>query len=125
MPSQEFAQPVRGSGSEPISTTQSGSFEVDNYTTGNSITIRQSDWTDADADGIYTYVVDPDSVMQMLVFFEIPDPVRYKMTLKDGTTMNPTEPVGVNHTLDFLEIDKIEFQTPDRTASVKGMWGGE
>jgi len=62
--------------------------------------------------------------MQMLVFFSIPEPVRYQMTLKDGTVMTPTEPAGVNHTLDFLEIDKIEFQTPAPEA-VKGMWGGE
>lgn len=105
MGSEEFAQPVRGSGAEPISTTQTSAFEVDNYSNADSV-----------ASSTYPLEVDPVFTIQHLAIFAIPSDKTLDITTSDGTLVSGVRPNGATAYLDGLEIESITVNDPDGTA---------
>lgn len=119
MGSQEFAQAVRGSGSDPIATTASSAFEVDNYNEADSFTVGNG--TNA-----YPLTLDPPEDIQYLIITETGSDIRADITTVSGTTVSDFHLRGAGLSLSSLEIANITFKDPNATgAATFGMWIGE
>ena len=116
MGSKEFAQAVRGSGAEPISTTAASAFEIDKYREGAVF----------DFDGsAYDYSVDPTETIQELLITVAPSS-ELDITTRSGTTIEGFPLNGATLALNTIEIDSVTFKDPNSTtARVAGMWVGE
>lgn len=115
MGSQEFAQAVRGSGAEPISTTSESSFETDNYGNGQGF----------DKDGsAYPYTIDPTFDIQVVHITQA-DNITMKVTTIQGYTFD-VPLAGGTGVIDHISMDKVEFTDPNNTgARISGFVGGE
>lgn len=115
MGSQQFSQPVRGSGGEPIQTTPSGSIQTDNYQAGDGF----------DYDGsAYPYTLNPAETIQELYLTEAGD-VTATITTIQGDTFN-LPLVGSIGSFEGWEIDTVEFTDPNGTAArLAGGWAGD
>jgi len=115
MGGKEYAQMVRGSGQEPISTTQENAFETDNYREGSGF----------DFDGsAYPYTIDPAEDIQELNITGAGD-IDVEITTTSGTvfTLRLNGTVG---SYDKWSIDQITFEDPRGTgAKLIGGWAGE
>jgi hypothetical protein len=116
MGSQEFATPVRGSGSTPIQTNAQGAIETDNYRQGGGF----------DFDGsAYPYTVDPtDFDIQVIHITKASDIVLEITTLTGNTFDVPL--AGGSGVIDWIEVDNFTLKDPNNTnARVAGSYGGE
>lgn len=108
MGSEEFSRPVRGSGSDPVSTTQQGSFTTDNFPEGDSIDIDEYP-AKFNADDDY----DMDYIEEFGIY-SIGDDIEIDVTLDNGTEFT-LKPHGANQVIECWEIESLEFTDPDDT----------
>lgn len=99
MGTQEFAQPVRGSGAQPVSTAVNGAIETNNY--------RNAEYVEYPASYSYGDTVDPAFDVQEILAFRVADGKEVDMTLVDGETVEDVDPAGSEFTLNFLEVDSF------------------
>lgn len=105
MGSEEFAQAVRGSGGQAISTTAAAAFEVDNYQNGAKL-----------QGTAYPLSADPAFTIQHVAIFQLPADKTLDLVTSNGTTISGLEPAGATAYLDGLELDSITVNDPDATA---------
>ena len=116
MASEQFSQAVRGSSGRPISTSESGSMQTDNYEAGDAF----------DAAGGYPVTIEATDInaIQEILLFEAGDIDVEIQTIQGQTfTIRLHKTVGE---IDTWEIQQATFSDPRGTgAALSGAWGGE
>lgn len=110
MGSEEFAQAVRGSGGDPIATTQTAAFETDNYGDGDAIVSTT-----------YPIDVDPAFSIQHLAIFAMPDDKTLDVVTGAGVSITGIQPLGATAYLDGLTIDSLTINDPDATGGTTSL----
>jgi len=115
MASEQFSQAVRGSGAQPITTSNVGSIQTDNYDSGDSF---------ADDGTGYPLAINPPEVIQELYLTDAGDVEMDIHTVQgDVFTVRLAATIGE---WQGWEIDKVVFRDPrNTTAPIYGAWAGE
>lgn len=115
----EFTRAVGGSGQGPVSTSQAGAFETDNYEAGGSFTA-------GNGTNPYPHLVDPAALIQELTITETGTDIRADITTADGTVIEDIHLRGAALAENYISIDSVKFRDPNNTgASTFGFWAGE
>jgi len=111
----EFTYPVGGSGGgTPVSMSQAGAFETDNYGEAGTIQITA-----------YPTTIDPDEFIENLIITETGTEIVATITTKTGTKFD-AHLRGAGIDMDTLEVDQITFKDPTGSgAATYGWWVGE
>lgn len=104
MGQKENARAVRGSGSDPISTTQTAAFEVDNY-----------DEADKLQGSTYPLTSDPTFTVQDWVILQNPGGKTVDLTTASGTTVTGLELGSALIAVDTLRVDSITINDDGAT----------
>jgi hypothetical protein len=115
MPSEQFSQAVRGSSASPVSVSNRGSLDTNDYPTGDAADV---------GGGGYPYTINPAETIKELGFSVVAAEIDVEVTTTDGTTF--TLPLPSPATFDRWDIDQFVLQDPNNNAArVAYFWAGE
>jgi len=115
MGSEEFSRAVRGSGSDPVSVSNRGSLDTNDYPEGNAF--------DDDAGG-YPISVNPAETIKEIGFTVVESEIGVEIHTTSGTVF--TFPLDTNYTFDRWDVDKYVLKDPNsNTPRVGHWWAGE
>jgi len=113
MPSEQFSQAVRGSNATPVSVSNRGSLDTNDYPEGGGFKSSS-----------YPITVNPSEVVKEIVLTVVDTSVDIEITTTSGTTF--TLPVEAPASFEKWDIDEIRFLNPDDASqTVAGAWAGE
>jgi len=113
MGSEQFSVPVRGSGDDPVSVSNRGSLDTNDYPEGDAAEISA-----------YPHSINPPEVVKELGFTKVGSRIDVKITTTSGTSF--TLLLESNFTFDRWDIDSVELQDPNNnTPTVAYFWAGE
>jgi hypothetical protein len=115
MASEQFSQAVRGSGGQPIQTSNIGSIDTNDYQAGDA----------GDEDGsAYPYSINPAETIKEFVFVVVGAEIEATVTTTGGDTFS--FPVPSTMGFDRWDIDSVELSDPNGSnARVAYWWVGE
>lgn len=118
MPSEQFAQAVRGSGTQPIQTNAQGTMETDNYGNGGDFAAG------GETGNTFPFPINPAALMQEVTFTEAGKHVaEFHLTGGDVVELRLEDAVGV---WDKWETDKLVLRDPKGNGNlICGGWAGE
>lgn len=118
MASEQFAQPVRGSGGTAIQTNARGTMETDNYSNGGAYAAGGG------TGNAFPFPVNPAETMQEITFTAASSHVvEVHTTGGDVFDLRMEGSLGV---WDKWEVDKLVFKDPKGTGDlICGGWAGE
>jgi hypothetical protein len=115
VPSEQFSQAVRGSNATPVSVSQRGSIDTNDYPEGDG----------SDEDGsAYPYTINPAEVIKEVGFPIVESEIVATITTTSGTSFDVV--VASPTTWDRWDIDQIELTDPNGSGGrIAYWWAGE
>lgn len=115
MGSEEFSTAVRGSTGDPVSVSNQGSLDTNDYPNGNA----------RDEDGsAFSYTENPSETIKEFGFTIIGAEIDVEVTTVGGDTF--TFPLDAVATFDRWDVDKLVLKDPNNnTPRVAFWWAGE